>query len=859
MAEFYTSVEQQGNYILHRGYNDNGRPIQERLLYEPTLYMPSNSDHAGEFKTLYGQLVEPVRPGNMWECREFVQKYDGVAGFQIYGNSMWTDAYIAERFDSDITFDTSILNITDIDIEVLSDEGFPTPDKAAYPVTAITVHNNQDDIFYAWGLDAYDPTKSIIEDITIEYVQCKDEAQLLVKFLNWWIENYPDIVTGWNSKLFDMTYLINRIATILGEDRAWMISPWGKQYKGKALPRRDVTFGQSVHMCYNILGIQQLDYMDLFKKFGYAYGTLESYKLDHVAFIVLGDRKLDYSEYGSLNSLYRENHQLFIDYNIKDTQLITRLEDKMGLIDLALTIAYKAKVNPSACFGPVAVWDSLIHHTLLTENIVVPPKKDNFRSSGIDGAYVKSPIPGMYSWVTSYDLDGLYPHIIMQYNMSPETIVQETTQGVTVDQLLDRMELDIPENRTMTATGQHFNIGFKGIMPRMVEQLYGERKVIKQAMLAYEQEKENCDTSDKKNVTRLEKAINRCDNQQQAIKILMNSLYGAMSNQYFRYFDIRIAESITVTGQLTIRWAEQAINEKMNKWLQTDGVDYVIAMDTDSLYLNFEPMLDKVEGLDRSNTQAVVDFIDNCSNTIFAPLLSGIYDDLKQYLNAAEQKMRMSREVIADKGIWTGKKHYILNVWDNEGVRYDTPKMKIKGIEAVRSSTPAVCREKIKQAFNIIINEDEAAIQKFVKDFRAEFYAMPVEDIAFPRTSNNMAKYSDFNKIYGPKTPVAVRGALLYNHYIAEMKLDTKYENIHSGDKVKFVYLKEPNKFRENVISFPRVLPKEFDGIEIDRELQFQKSFLQPLGSILDAISWAAVRRGSLKALISQRLENEDG
>lgn len=837
MATFYTSVDTIGNDILFCGYKD-GKRLRERIKYKPTVYVPS--DKKTEFKTLDGKYVEAIHPGSIRDTNEFIREYDEVENFKIYGSRNFVHQFISDAFHKrGVEFDRDIVNVTSLDIEVQSDEGFPKPEEADHPVTAITVKNNIDNKYYVFGNGGWNASDSILPDHIIDnvvYKDCKSEANLLKEFLAHWQNNYPDVVTGWNSRMFDTVYLVNRITKILGDVSAKRLSPWGL-LKERSIP---LSGGLEVKV-YEVRGIQQLDFLDCFKKFGYTYGTQENYRLNTIAHVVLGENKLDYSEYGTLHDLYRQNYQLYIDYNIKDVEIVDRLEDKTGLITLAMTIAYKAFVNMTDSFGSVGVWDALLFNELRKRGIVVPPKSKNVKERQIQGAFVKDPQNGMHDWVMSFDLNSLYPHIIMQYNMSPETVVDDRHDNITVDSLLDEADLNIPEQYSMSATGQYFDKTNKGIVPQVIENLYGERSEIKKRMLDAEQRSQQ----DKSYET--EKEIVTLNNQQMAIKILMNSLYGALSNEFFRYYDMRIAESITVTGQLTILWAQKTINDFLNKLLKTQDDDYVIAIDTDSLYIRVGELVKQALKNDVT-VEKGVSFLDKAATKKFEPLLAEAYDRLCDYVNGYEQKMVMKREVIADKGIWTGKKHYALNVHNSEGVQYTEPKLKIMGIEVVRSSTPMPCRDMLKQSIGVIMNTDESTTQEFIRKCRENFNKLPPEDIAFPRSVSNIEKWSNTNTIYSKGCPIHVRGALLYNYHINKNNLDKKYEKIFTGEKIKFVYLGIPNTIHENVFAFQTVIPDELNIKKyVDYELQFQKAYLEPLKSILDAIGWQTEKQATLE------------
>ena len=828
---FYTCVNRYGNNMLYRGYDDQGKAVKARLPFEPTMYLVSQKA-TGEWKTLQGQPVEPIKLDSMSEASDFVKKYKDIDNFQVHGNSNFTAQFLNHKHPGKIDYDSKLINVGNIDIEVQSDDGFPEPDQAKYPVTAICYKSSQLNTYYVWGTGDYDVSKTELEldGAEVLYVKCAGETDLMLKFLNYWMHNCPDIITGWNIRLFDIPYLIKRTENILGKETVKKFSPFGiTKYRQIAIKGRDMD-------AYEIYGVQQVDYYDLFTKFGFTYGTQASYSLDHIASTVLGEKKLSYAEHGSLFGLYKSNHQKFIDYNIKDVQLVDKIDKQTGLMDLALVIAYKGGVNYADTFGTTGIWDSIIYRYLSARNIAVPPSVAK-RKDSYPGGYVKEPRVGMTEWVTSFDLNSLYPNLIVQYNMSPETLLNgggDFTIG-GVDHYLnnelteDARAMDV----AVAANGSMYRKDKRGILPDIIIGLYNERKVVKTDMLKLKQEYEKDKTAD------LDREINRLDNTQQAVKILLNSLYGALGNNYFRYFDLRIAEGITLSGQLSIKWAEKAMNEFLNKMLKTDD-DYVIAMDTDSLYVDMSPLVKAV------NPKDPVKFIDKACEEKIVPILAKSYDAMFERMNAYDSRMVMAREAIADKGIWTAKKRYILNVFNNEGVQYAEPKLKIMGIEAVKSSTPQIVRDKFKKAYSLMLNSTEADLQKFVADFYEEFKSLPPEDVSFPRGVSDIVKWRDQHTIYKKGTPIHVRGALLYNKQVE--KLNLSIEGIKNGTKVKFCYLKMPNPLMENVISFNPFLPKEFGIHEhIDYEMQFNKTFKDPLKLVSDAINWELEHINSLE------------
>ena len=489
-------------------------------------------------------------------------------------------------------------------------------------------------------------------------------------------------------------------------------------------------------------------------------------------------------------------------------------------------MAYNAKANYEDVFSQVRMWDTIIFNELLKDNVIVPMRDMNPTSPELVGAYVKDPKVGFHDWVVSFDLNSLYPHLIMQYNISPETILPDK-KNVDIVDLLDK-KVDMSDGNCMAANGTMYRTGKQGFLPRIIQKEYNDRTIYKKKMLEAEQQYAN--TKDPK----YEKLARRYYLVQHSKKISLNSAYGAIGNKYFRYYDHRMAEAITTSGQLNIRWIDQKLNEYFNKLYKTKD-DYIIASDTDSVYINMAPLVKMTGATDKSK---IVKALDKFCSERLEPYITKCYDELGNYMNVYENKMVMKREAIADKGIWTAKKRYILNVHNSEGVQYPEPKLKIMGIEAVKTSTPLPCRDKLKEAFKVIMGGDQKEMKEFIVNFRRDFELLPPEDIAFPRSVNGVNKYGDTTSIYKKGTPMHVKGALLYNHLLKTKKISHKFQQFYEGDKGKFVHLRK-NVWNANVITFMAKLPKEFEmhGL-IDYEQQFTKSFMEPLRFILDAINW---------------------
>lgn len=843
MTAFYTNVQTYGSNILYRGITSKGKKIRERVEYSPSLYIPASRE--SDFKSLDGEYLQQKIFGNMREARDYVKTYGEVNGFKIYGNQSYEYAFIADQHPDMIDWDFDKISIAVVDIEVGSENGFPDPYLANEPITAITMTliNGRT---YVFGCGEYEVQGKE------QYFKCKDEWTLCKTFLTIWNDCSPDVITGWNTKFFDIPYLVNRFRKILGEPEAKKLSPWGMITERKVIDRFK---GNKELIAYTLVGIASLDYIELYKWFAPGGRSQESYRLDHIAYVELGDKKLSYEEYGNLHNLYKMNYQMFIEYNIKDVELILRMDDKLKLIELALTLAYDTKSNFEDVFAQTRMWDSLSYSYLLKKKIIVPPKIVKDKDSRFEGAYVKEVQVGLHHWVSSFDLNSLYPHLLMQYNISPETLIEPEDytddmreiimSGVSVDKMLIKgVDTSKLKNATLTPNGQFFRTDIRGFLPQMMEEMYEDRKKFKKMMLKSKQEYEN--ETDKSKKYELTKLISRYDNLQLAKKLSLNSAYGALGSQYFRFYDLRMAVAVTLAGQLSIRWIENKLNEYMNKLLGTKK-DYVIASDTDSIYLNLGPLVDKFvpEQKDTNNVISIMDKI--CSDKI-EPYIDKSYSELAAYVNAYQQKMQMKREALANKGIWTGKKHYILNVFNNEGVQYKEPKLKVMGLEMVKSSTPTAIREKMKDVIGILINGTESDVQKFVEEFRIEFKTLPIEDISFPRGISNLKTYTDPVTLYRKSTPIHVKGAILYNHYIKEYKLDKKYPFINEGEKLKYVYLKLPNHIKDFVISYPTQLPPEF-GLDkyIDYDVQYDKTFIEPIRGIMDCIGWKIEKTNSIE------------
>jgi len=824
---FYKNVIEHKGKLLVRGIHD-GQDYKEKIDFGPTLYALTQEHSV--YKTLQGQNLKPIEFRDIMAARKF-RKEVATANSPIYGLERYHYQYIGQEHPEDIQWDKDLIKIFTLDIETTCENGFPDVENPIEEIICLTVKNQSNKQIITWGVGEYHTERT---DIT--YVKCKNEKELMFEFMKFWIKNHPDVITGWNTKFFDLPYLMNRIKLIAGEKVANRMSPWN------LANRMEINVQGRTQTVYDLYGIAMLDYLDLYRWF--IPTRQESYKLDFIGELELGKNKND-NPYNTFKEFYEKDFQKFVDYNIQDVEIVDALEDKLGLIDLSLTVAYESKVNYDDIFSQVRVWDTLIANHLMKKNICVPPREEHSKETKYEGAYVKDPHPGQHKWIVSFDINSLYPHIIIQYNISPEKIIGSSAQGINVNKMIDmKVPLNFlkTEGACITPNGAKFKNDSQGFLPEMMETMYKERVIYKKRMLKAKEQYERTKNPE------LKKEIARCHNIQWARKIALNSAYGAVGNQYFRYYDVRQASGITTAGQFIIRFIEKNVNEYLNNILQTHGeVDYIVASDTDSIYVTFDKLVQKTcEG--KTNDQ-IADFLGKVCDNKVEPFIEKCFAELADYSNAFKNAMVMKREVIANKGIWVAKKRYMLNVLDEEGIRLAEPKLKLMGIEAVKSSTPQVCRGKIREAIKVIMSKEQNDLHNLIAEFKKHFFTLPAEAIAFPRSCNNLRKYRSASDIFIKGTPIHVKGALIYNHQIEQFGLHNKYPMIQDGDKIKFIKLKEANPFKFDVISYISTLPTEFKlQPYIDYEVQFEKTFLDPMRFILDAIGWKAEPQASLES-----------
>lgn len=820
--KFYTACAIKGNKILVRGYK-NGVRFTDSVSFKPSLYIKSDKDT--KYKTLTGTPVKRMIFDSLYDCREFLKQYEDLNGAPIYGNTDFVTQYLLETYEEEVTYDLSKIKIAYFDIESETEGGFPDLRNPNEKINIIGVRIS--------GVN-YAITCKQVDIPDCKLVLCSSEKEIIEKFFELLKKEDIDVITGWNVKLFDIPYIIGR-ARLFFEDKeiqSWM--PFN------LLKERETNIGGTDYRLFEMPGYTILDYMDLYKKFS---GTSqESYALNFIAKAELDAQKLDYSDYGSLKEFYTKDFQKFAEYNIQDVQLVEQLDNKLKLIDLAVSIAYEAKIPYDVVFFATRIWGTICCDYLLQKNIISPIQTTYAKDDQFVGAYVKDVTPGLYKNIVSFDATSLYPSIIMGWNISPETCVKRDN-SLNADDFLRSKRKEIPDlitdamtqNACLACNGSMFNNNVRGFIPILIERTFNQRKDAKSKMLELEKEYESSKDS------ALLPRIAALKIRQSVKKILANSLYGCLGNPAFIYSSPELATAVTVTGQVIIRSAESAMNSYIRKLTKKNSKDYVLAVDTDSVYINLDDVVTQIQS--KTNITDITTFVDTICEKNIQPELTKEMDLLTKTLNCSDNKIFFKREAIASAGMFIAKKRYALLVQDLEGIRFEEPKLKIMGLETARSSTPAIVRKKLKECIRIILTQTPEELRQYVNKFYDEFLMLPLSDVAAPRGVSGISKYTDKNNIYASGTPIATKAALLHNAYIKKLGIDHQYPAIKEKDKMKFVFVKVPNPYgmggRDAVMGFINSPPVEFQLEKYtDRNKQFEKTFNEPLENILNAIGW---------------------
>lgn len=823
----YTNVKIKNGIILSR-YIDNGDKRKDKIQLLPKLFIKSNSSEL--HKSLFDEDLKSIEFESTKGSNEFVKNHESIKNYQIFGTKDYVCQYMNTAYPDHINYDIEKLKILSIDIETTSEHGSVNVMAAKETITLITVKDFISKEIITFGLFDFDFDHDKIQKIISEskcnididlnknfkYLKFDSEKDLITSFIEFIDSDHPDIITGYRVKTFDIPYIVNRALHLVGEKQTERLSIW----KEVRLNVDKITEECS----YEIYGTEILDYYDLYKKF--IFEKPEDYKLDTIVDMQLNKKKID-SGYEKFSDFYINDPYRFVIYNIIDVELVDLLEEKLKLIQLAIEIAYEAKVNFSDVYSPIKLWDNILYHYMMKKN-VVPPLEHNNDEKSIIGGYVQQPVPGMYDWCVAFDATSLYPSIFMAFNMSPETLIIDDEHEPISFEELNTITNDKPYS--LSANGHYFKNDKIGFIPEVIQHFFGKRQSAKKEMIKNEIEYE------KRNDETLAKKISSLNNKQMAIKILMNSLYGASANYYFRFYEPKVAEGITTSARLILQYVKKNLDEYFNKIFKTNK-EHVIYCDTDSVHICLEELVkERYSGKDE---REICKILDKIGEDVITKKINEICSDLGDRLNLFDKsKLSFKREFIATRGVYIAKKRYCLNVLNSEGVDYYPPKLKIMGVEIARSSTPKYIRKTLKEAVNILLTSDNDSLIKHIDKIRAEYFTLPYKDISFPMTCNNIDKYIDNAGRWKSGTPVHVKASILHNLLLKQHGLDY-IEPIKDGEKIRFLYIKEPNKHNNNAIAFSSIIPKEFDLYEkLDYDTMFEKSFMIPIKRIIDPAGW---------------------
>ena len=893
MNEFYLAVEQNKNLIFERFIDSHGNEQIRKTEYKPTMFQHAMAGTDTVYRDIYGKACVKKQFDSMKDARDWMQRMKDV-GMEALGMDDFRLSYISDNYRGEIEYNRDKIRIASLDIEVTAPE-FPDPREAKYEIDAITHYDSIEDKFYVYdllgeGMEEWKKSKVDAEDIPPEYLEKIDyrsfntEKSLLSAYIKDWRQRTPVIVTGWNSDKFDIAYIITRYLNVFGENVVKFFSPFGRV---KARTSTD-NYGNE-QLGYDIAGVAQMDGMALYKKF--AFTPQPSYSLGAIAEYETGKTKVDYE--GSLSELRQKDHQKYITYNIVDVIRVLDIDAKRNFIELVLSVAYYAKINFSGVMSPLKTWDAIIYNSLREDKIVIPENKSHIKTP-YEGAYVKEPVVNAYRYIISFDLTSLYPSIIRQVNISPETIV--TSFAVRpLEEYINKTAPRPSDEYSCSPNGWMFRRDVKGVIPVEIKKVFDQRKMWKKRMMTAErnlelikhaldvqegdqminpdfefykefgdEEKAVLKTLSKQMLKAVkkvcEKKIAQANTAQLNRKISINSLYGALGNEHFRYFDIRNASAITMFGQLAIQWIERKVNEYLNQVCKTENVEYVRYCDTDSIYVCVDNVFNMVGGESRfRDDNHWVDFMDKFAKERMEPAIDKAYRELCEYMNNVEHLMFMDREIISgpplgSKGLgsfWTAKKRYAANVWDSEGIRYDKPKLKIMGMETQRSSTPTAIKVFLKESIRRILQEGEESLHALFKSFEVEYKALDYREIAGVSSANNISKYNDGNGYPIKGTPNHIKGVLFFNRLTKGISGITP---IMEGEKVMILPLRDKNPWQADCISWQSGsrLPSEIESDIlkwVDYNAMFEKHVISPLKTMTDSCNIDYEKRASLTDL----------
>lgn len=849
-------------------WDGEGQRVYHDLPYRPYFYVETNSPRSNDPVSLYQTKLRRKDFGNEYQRREAIDRMrngDDAAELRLFENIGGPQQFLIDQYwrqNSDDDFTQFPIRICFVDIETYSPDEFPVPDIAKDTVNVITVYDSIEKKYFSWGLGEY---KHDEDDIV--YKNCRSEREVLLGFVNYICKDYPDILTGWNSELFDIPYLINRITKVVGEETAQSLSPVNTIYSRNLLSQ----FGK-YNTRWHIKGMSCVDYLDVYKKF--SPGLKESYKLDAIAEHELGEKKIDYGNM-NLSSLADNDWQTFVKYNIQDVRLLVKMEEKLGYIELLRMLAYTGLTPFENAMGTLNIITGSSVIESRNQGVIVPTfdKPRNQQTSKFEGAYVGEPQRGFQDYIVSFDVNSLYPNIMISLNLSPETKVGkfevQDDGSVLVNKLKGNPNTISRENfynvvkehdLAITKAKCLFSQKKKGIIPTIVDNFYKERVTIKKKLFKYKKQISEMEVGDP-DYSSIQDKIKLLDIKQFTIKIFINTVYGYFGNKHAPIGDTDISRSITLTGQAIIKQSNKILSEyirdKCNlteEQIQKDSP--IVYNDTDSVYITIKHLITHLDIPFKTKSGKVTKEAHKVINDIEDHLNKKIIAWGKRSLNSTDCRFIFKRESICDVGLFLQKKRYILRVLDDEGISVD--KFKYTGVEVVRTTMPKAVKPYVKKVIEkMLMSKNYNETNKLLNEAYEIFSELPIEDIAFTMgisqyKTEKRDEYGNVKQVCkGFDTykgmPIHVKAAYYYNTMLERYNLTNTYETIGSGDKVRFFYLKQPNPLGIKVMAYKYYFPDEFrELVTIDKELMFDKIIYSMVERLYESVNWKPRKPGEL-------------
>ena len=827
-------------------WDKDGKSIKVDASVDPYLYV----EGAGNDESIYGTRLNKKSFRTQYDRYKYLKDTNVK---RVFDNFPIVQQYLIDSFWKDNEkpeFAQHPIKVMFVDIEVYAPDDFPHANEAKAPVNVITVYDTLSNKFVTWGIKDYNTTEP-----DVKYVKCVSEADIFKKFIEYFESDYPDILTGWNSEFFDIPYIINRCTKVLDKSYTDRLSPsnnvYSREMKGK--------FGQEQTRWY-IEGISLIDYLDVYKRF--SAGERESYKLASIAEAELGEGKVDF---GTMNlaTLADTDWKTFIDYNIQDVRLLVKLEEKLKYSELIRMLAYVGLTTFEGAMGSLSVINGATAVRARYRNQRIPSFiRDADDGSKNPGAYVGAPLSGFQECVISFDANSLYPNVMISLNISPETkvgvIEDKNDKEVTIRHVSGKVySLPIAKFASFIETEEiaisKANVMFsqkkKGVMPEILDFYYNKRQAIRKDIKKLKKQHSELEDKETKDAKQLKMIIDQLDAKQLCIKVFINSIYGYFGNKNAPFGDDDVASSITLTGQSVIKHSNELLKSFIKNEISSIDDELlnkcIIYNDTDSSYVSIKPLfIDKVFKKGNKLTKEAYDTV----NRIEEYLNNNIKTWGAKALNSKDCRFIFKREAIADVGIFLQKKRYVLHILDDEGIPCD--KFKYTGVEVVRSTMPKAVKPYVKKIIETMLQtQNIGETNKLINETYEIFKTLTVEDIALVSGIKGYEKFAGqcdgFTTTKG--MPCHVKAAYYYNILLDKFKLGQKYEKISSGDKVRYFYLAQPNKYNIQAIGYKYYYPEEFKKLfEADYETMFESHIFSVVERFYENVNWSAQKPGSL-------------